>query len=229
MPLNKSTGNMYDFITHTWNPVKGACPHGCAYCYMNKIYKRFNRTPAPLHLDEKELRADLGNNNFIFVGSSVDLFAQEVPDEWINKVFNKIIDYENKYLFQSKNPRRFRDWEICFAGNPGDFIIATTLETNRFYPVMGKENDTVRRLLEFYTTTIKVPRMITCEPIMDFDLEPMCALIKTANPFQVNIGADTGNNHLPEPPKEKLLELIAELEKFTKVVKKKNLNRLIAV
>ena len=224
---------MYDFITHTWNPIKGACPHACAYCYMNKIYKRFNRTPAPLHLDEKELRSDLGNNNFIFVGSSVDLFADEVPDEWINKIFDKIIDHRdnggkgNKYLFQSKNPKRFRDREICFAGNPDDFIIATTFETNRFYPVMGKVNNTVHRLLKFYTTTIKVSRMITCEPIMDFDLALMCALIKMVNPIQVNIGADTGNNHLPEPPKEKVLELIAELEKFTKVVKKKNLRRLL--
>jgi hypothetical protein len=34
-------------------------------------------------------------------------------------------------------------------------------------------------------------------------------------------------NGLPEPPKEKILELIAELEKFTKVVQKKNLGRLL--
>lgn len=31
MPLNKSTGNMYKFITHTWNTIKGECPHGCSY------------------------------------------------------------------------------------------------------------------------------------------------------------------------------------------------------
>ena len=54
MPLNKSTGNMYDFITHTWNTIKGECPHGCSYCYM----KRWGKQPS-LHFDEKELMRDL--------------------------------------------------------------------------------------------------------------------------------------------------------------------------
>ncbi len=36
MPLNETKGNMYGFVTHTWNPVKGICPHNCSYCYMRK-------------------------------------------------------------------------------------------------------------------------------------------------------------------------------------------------
>ena len=54
-------------------------------------------------------------------------------------------------------------------------------------------------------------------------------MIKTCNPIQVNIGADSSHkrNKLPEPPKEKILELIEELEKFTSVVQKKNLRRLL--
>ena len=36
MPLNKSTGNMYSFITHTWNTVKGECPHGCNMRFTKK-------------------------------------------------------------------------------------------------------------------------------------------------------------------------------------------------
>ena len=55
MPLNKSTGNMYEFITLTWNTIKGECPHGCSYCYM----KRWGKQP-PLHFDEKELKTKLG-------------------------------------------------------------------------------------------------------------------------------------------------------------------------
>ena len=49
------------------------------------------------------------------------------------------------------------------------------------------------------------------------------------NPVQVNIGADSSpkHNNLPEPSKEKILELIAELGNFTKVVQKKNLKRLL--
>ncbi|MFX1295603.1 MAG: hypothetical protein ACFFD2_12230, partial [Promethearchaeota archaeon] len=68
---------------------------------------------------------------------------------------------------------------------------------------------------------------ITIEPIMDFDLNKFVQLIKVSYPKQINIGADSGNNHLPEPSKEKILELISELKKFTIVHKKKNLNRLL--
>lgn len=62
---------------------------------------------------------------------------------------------------------------------------------------------------------------------MDFDLYQMVGLIKQCSPVQVNIGADSGNNNLPEPSKEKVFELINELEKFTIVHKKKNLNRIL--
>ena len=62
---------------------------------------------------------------------------------------------------------------------------------------------------------------------MEFDLKQMINLIKRCNPEQVNIGADSGGNNLQEPPKEKVLELIFELEKFTKVKQKKNIKRIL--
>ncbi len=68
---------------------------------------------------------------------------------------------------------------------------------------------------------------VTIEPIMDFDLEEMVELIKKCNPQQVNIGADSGNNHLPEPPKEKIFKLIEALSSFTTVKQKDNLKRLL--
>lgn len=34
MALTKSRGNMYPFVTHTWNAIKGMCFHDCPYCYM---------------------------------------------------------------------------------------------------------------------------------------------------------------------------------------------------
>jgi hypothetical protein len=50
---------------------------------------------------------------------------------------------------------------------------------------------------------IELPRYVTIEPIMDFDLEKMVDLIRKCKPVQVNIGADSGNNHLPEPVKRR--------------------------
>ena len=107
MALNKSKGNMYEFVTHTWNTVKGACPHDCSYCYMKGIAKRFCKPQLPIHFDEKELKTNLGEGNFIFVGSSNDLFAKNIPAEWVLKTFDYCDKFNNRYFFQSKNPKGF--------------------------------------------------------------------------------------------------------------------------
>ena len=96
MGLNKQSGNMYPFVTHTWNPIRGRCPHQCYYCYM-KHFKVGN-----LRLEEKELQINLGNSNFIFVGSSTDMWAADVASEWIRRVLEHTNKYNNTYLFQTK-------------------------------------------------------------------------------------------------------------------------------
>lgn len=222
MPLNKSTGNMYEFITHTWNTIKGECPHGCSYCYM----KRWGKQPA-LHFDEKELKTDLGKNNFIFVGSSCDMFADGVDYYWKKQTLDHCLKYtENKYLLQTKSPDRL----FTFLNKMKDnFFICTTLETNRMYKsIMNNCRPLKDRSLSLSLIN-HIKKFITIEPIIDFDLLEFVELIKRCNPVQVNIGADSNpkRNKLPEPPKGKILELIAELETFTKVVQKKNLKRLL--
>ena len=63
---------------------------------------------------------------------------------------------------------------------------------------------------------------VTVEPIMDFDLEEMVALIKECNPEQVNIGKNSKDFiTLPNPTLGKTVELVKELLKFTKVEIKK--------
>ena len=213
---------MYDFITHTWNTIKGECPHGCSYCYM----KRWGKQP-PLHFDEKELKTDLGKGNFIFVGSSCDMFAESIPYEWIIKTLDYCAQYpENNYFLQTKNPDRFSSFLNELNLN---FSICITLETNRSYgTIMNKCPSPADRALAL-AWIHNCNKYITIEPIMDFDLPEFITMIKHCNPRQVNIGADSSSkrNKLPEPPKEKILELIAELEKFTTVVQKKNLHRLL--
>lgn len=212
MALNKSKGNMYSWITHTYNIIKGLCPHMCSYCYMHRW-----RNLKDIRFDEKELKTDLESGNFIFVGSSCDMWAKNIPKEWIEKVISKCMNFQNNYLFQSKNPKRFKEFKL-----PLNFHYCTTIETNRVYTEMGNTPDPMDRSFD-----IPNKSYITIEPIFDFDLIDFLTILRLANPIQINIGADSGNNNLPEPPKEKILELISELEKFTKVKLKTNLNRLI--
>lgn len=214
--LNKQKGNMYGFVTHTWNVVKGACLHNCEYCYM----KRFKQNL--LHIDYKEFKADLGENNFIFVGSSCDMFAKDVDDEDILQVLDHCKKFDNKYLFQSKNPRRM----LMFENNiPENSILATTIETNKEgfnynAPTILERIDAIKKS--------HLKTMITIEPIIDFDLNEFIELIRSVKPFMVSVGANTSSDiKLKEPSGKKVLELIEELKKFTKVIIKPNLTRII--
>ncbi|MDR1913373.1 MAG: phage Gp37/Gp68 family protein [Clostridiales bacterium] len=213
---------MYQFIDATWNTVKGSCPHDCSYCYM----KRWGKLKEA-GFDEKELKTDLGQGNFIFVGSGCDLFAKDIPNEWIYKTLNYCHGFDNKYLFQTKNPKRLREW-FEIHGIYEKSIACTTIESDSFYPdFMGNTPHPVERSIEMQKISEHLTTYVTIEPIMDFHLEHFITAIKRCHPEQVNIGADTGHNRLPEPPREKILELIAALEEFTVVKQKSNLSRLL--
>jgi DNA repair photolyase len=182
----------------------------------------------PIRFDEREMRTDLGSEKFIFVGSSCDLFAQDIPDEWICRVFERCRRFNgNSYLFQTKNPQRLT---TAYFGLSSAFDkICTTIETDRFLPeIMGNAPLPIHRALGLAQLADDgVKTMVTIEPIIDFDLEKMLNLIRITKAGQVNIGADSGHNGLPEPPAEKISELITELSRFTKVIQKKNLKRIV--
>lgn len=222
MGLNVSKGNMYSWVTHTWNTIKGECPHGCTYCYVKRWGKQ-----KPVRFDESELKTDLGSGNTIFVGSSCDMFADNISDFWILKTLSHMGKFNNKYLLQTKNPNRLLDY-VDAAVVSDKCIVCTTIESDSYYPeIMNQSPHPMQRSLAMQEISEVIDTYVTIEPIMDFNLEHMVKMIKRCNPKQVNIGADSGNNNLPEPSKEKLLNLIDELNKFTIIDQKRNLQRLL--
>ena len=219
MGLNISKGNMYEWVTHTWNAIKGECPHGCTYCYMGKWGKQ-----SPPHLDESEFKTDLGEGNFIFVGSSIDMFAENISYDWVIKTLEHCAKFNNTYLFQSKNPKGF---DAVAIHDIDKFALCITIETNRVYPeIMCNAPDPIERTMAFGRIPIK-EKYITIEPIMDFDMASLVEMVRSCNPQQVNIGADSGGNNLPEPDVGKIKGLIEEITIFTEVKQKKNLKRLL--
>lgn len=216
--LNKQKGDMYGFVKYTWNVIKGKCFHNCEYCYM----KRFPQKE--IHFDESEFKTDLGTGNFIFIGSSNDMWADNIPAIWIDRILEHAEKFPgNTYLFQSKNPKRFLEYSSRLKKS--NIVLGATIETNKDNKFTGGQTPDARaksmQLLKEHR------KMITIEPIIDFDLEDLVRLIKEAEPEFVNIGADSKNHHLPEPSKEKIQLLILELEKFTKVNLKPNIRRIL--
>ena len=217
--MNESKGNMYPWVTHTWNAIRGRCPHDCSYCFM-KLFK-----VGELRLDARAINDDLGEGNIIFVGSSTDMWAEEVPREWINRVLEHCRKYSNMYLFQSKNPERFFNF---IDDIPKNCIIGTTIESNRATilskaPAPTLRFDAMQKLAEQGFKT-----MISVEPVMDFDIAEMFSGLRKCNPSFISIGADSQNHKLPEPDAHKILFLIEQLEQAKIIVKQKdNLKRLI--
>jgi len=225
MGLNKTNGNMYPWVTHTWNPLSGKCQHYCQYCYMNRSFMgNLEKYKGDVRLDNGALEVDLGSNNTIFVGSATDLFGKWVPEHVIKKILKYCNKFLNSYLFQSKDPGRMAGF-IEFL--PSNSIIATTLETNRDYNISSAPQPS-QRYQDFLS--INHPRkMISIEPIMDFDLKEFLSWIKDISPEFISIGADSKNNSLDEPSPQKIRALISGIKQFTEIREKKNLKRVIEI
>ena len=223
---------MYSFVYGTYNPIKGECIHECRYCFMKGFRHRFKRLDPTLRLDVKDLNKSLGSGRLIFVGSSTDEFADNVPDKWITSVLDHLNEYrDNTYQLQSKNPARFHDFiEHPLFDDVERVIFCTTLESDIDHQGISKAPNMKARAEAMKTLANKgFKTMVTVEPIMAFSNPATFAdLIVSVNPVQVNIGSNSARSvNLPEPSPNEIEALIKELEsRGISVHEKKNLSRL---
>jgi DNA repair photolyase len=69
-----------------------------------------------------------------------------------------------------------------------------------------------------------ITTFVTCEPIMDFDVDDLTSLVLRCQPQQVNIGRNSWSEvSIPEPTNEKVAEFISKLAPFARVNLKKNI------
>lgn len=229
MPLKKQKGNMYPWVTHMHSHLAGECPHKCGYCYVQR--NRFGVSPrwkGEIRLIEDELKVNYGSGKTIFIEHMGDLFAGGIKDRFIEEILRHCwICPENTYVLQTKNPERVFWWYKEKTYFPDDFMIGTTIESNRLYenslaPIPA---DRYLGMLKFKEAGVKT--FVTIEPIMDFDLDVLVKWLRDIKPDFVNVGADSKGCNLPEPSPEKVKKLISELQKFTEVRNKSNLNRIL--
>jgi len=241
MGLNKASGRMYPWVDYTWNPLGGKCPHDCLYCYMKRPPITWSKKyTGEQRIIEKEMNINLNNLELnrrenlpfvtkdapvIFVCSGNDLGI--APINMKQRILKKCKENEkNFYVLQTKNPIMFKVVENEF---PSNVILGTTIETNNvsLCKMISNAPPAHKRIMSMTYFNKRYHKMISIEPIMDFDLEVIIAWMRTTAPDFVSIGADSGNNHLVEPDANKILDLINGLKEFTIVLQKENLNRLI--
>jgi DNA repair photolyase len=210
----------------------GECSHKCSYCYVKNTRRgRLQKYRGPLRLIEDELNVKYGQGKTIFIEHMNDLFARDVPHIFIRRIAAHCMDYPaNTYVFQTKNPERYSE---IMNKLPKDIILGITMETNRYIPGISNAPIPEERYIAFrpflYHPRYDVPlrKFITIEPILDFDVDILAARVKDIGPEFVNIGADSKGHGLPEPPWEKVQELIARIQgSGIEIREKHNLERL---
>lgn len=232
MPLTKSKGNMYPWVTHTHTHIGGKCPHECSYCYVQAMERRFGGTrySGELRLIEKELEVDYGSGKTIFVDHCNDLWADAVQDEWIDSVLDHCFRYpHNTYVFQTKNPQRYHDL-FHKIHRLESVMLGCTIETNdtALASSVSKAPPPYRRAYCMELLCGIVPAFITIEPILKGSMVVLADMIGRIQPSFVNIGADSKGTGLDEPSGSDVLRLIDALNEYgIEIKQKRNLERLL--
>ena len=118
-----------------------------------------------------------------------------------------------------KNPATFRrvKW-------PRNVILGVTIETNRddLAVKVSRAPPPSKRFRDFLEVEHE-PKMVTHEPIMEFDLEALQEWDEELNPALIWIGYDSKRCGLPEPSLEKVKTLCWRLTKAGYAVILKNM------
>ena len=149
--------------------------------------------------------------DFVFVSDMGDMWGDWVPRDWILRVLKYIRRYpRSTFLFLTKNPARYHEF-LDFM--PENVVLGATIETNRDTltaeisraPPPSKRYHAMR--------TLPWPRkLISIEPVLDFDHEILLKWVLDIGPELVYIGYDNYNNRLREPSLAKTKRLIDDLK-----------------
>jgi len=229
-PRTNAQPNMYP-QAKTWNPFKG-CKFNCTYCrpsfqkqskrQKQRCKKCYNYVPH----DHEDRLSNIPKAEIIFVCGNADISF--CPKWFMRKIIERIKNHNKRvshktFYFQSKKPAYFKPFLDKF---PDNVILLTTLETNRGkgYRKVSQAPFPSIRYRQF--KALKYPRkVVTIEPIMDFDLKEFVAWIRKIKPEYVWLGFNSKPKSvtLPEPSEEKVQELAERLSKAKIEVRGKTL------
>ncbi|MBA7643337.1 hypothetical protein ES703_51061 [subsurface metagenome] len=239
--------------THTWNPFVG-CEFDCVYCgpSFKRQLKRVGGNPqvtqgsrhpntlggkggctlcsiyAPHYHVERLSNNSIPRSSIVFVFGTGDIHFCD-PD-FVRKTLAILIKRSNprqQYYFQSKNPECLKQY---IGEYPENSILLTTIETNRDagYDRISRAPKPSKRFKDFLE--LDYPRkVLTVEPIMDFDLAEFSNWIVEFNEqgsllyVWLGFNSKSAQVSIPEPSEDKVIQLIDQLSQQGVQVKGKEL------
>lgn len=118
-----------EWTDETWNPLTGCTKvsPGCDNCYAKTMHERFNGPDSfdtvTLHPERLDQPLRWRKPRKVFVNSMSDLFHQDVPDEFIAKVWQIMASTpQHTYQILTKRHARMRAWVNRCALSPGGWI-----------------------------------------------------------------------------------------------------------
>lgn len=172
---NRST---IEWTDSTWNPVTGCTKvsPGCKNCYAETFAERFRSVPdhpyeqgfdLKLWPDRLEMPLRWKEPKMIFVNSMSDLFHEDVPDKYIQRVFDVMIKADH-HIFQvlTKRSDRMREWmrsHFRFVNQPVNG--KPVLPTHIWMGVSIENQRYASRISHLQQTPARV-RFLSIEPLL---------------------------------------------------------------
>jgi protein gp37 len=187
-----SLSTAIEWTDSTWNPVTGCSKisSGCIHCYAERLALRLQAMGNPsykngfsitLHEDALELPLKWKKPQTIFVNSMSDLFHEDIPFEFISRVFD-VMRRANWHCFQILTKRSERMLELS----------SKLLWTSNIWMGVTVEAENYTHRIEHLKKTGAVVKFLSLEPL----LSPIYN-IKLRGIDWVIVGGESGPNARP--------------------------------
>ena len=188
-----ATTSSIEWTEMTWNPVTGCrkVSQGCKHCYAERMAKRLhamgtdryrNGFAPTLHEDLIDLPRRWKKPRVIFVNSMSDLFQEEVPDDFIRRVFDTMRDCpQHTFQILTKRGARLRELGPSLKW-PENVWMGVSVENDRV----------IDRIRDLASVPAKV-RFLSCEPLIG----PLSRL-PLKNIHWVIVGGESGSRRSPD-------------------------------
>jgi len=155
-----------EWTESTWNPTTGCTKisSGCKNCYAERMAKRLKAMGTPKYSKgfKVAIHDDCLNEPYswkkpkvIFVNSMSDLFHEDIPFYFIEKVF-KVMNDNPQHIFQVLTKRA----ELLLEYSP------RLNWTSNIWMGVSVEDENAKRRIDYLRNTIAAVKFLSCEPLI---------------------------------------------------------------